>query len=187
MNGLRNALTLIRRTTMVAGTVALIVGATACQPEPDDRAAEDTSTTITGEGQVIDGDSLIVNGTEIRLWGIDAVELHQSCDLHGQLSRCGQSAKIALAEIITGVPLTCTVRDTDRYGRTVAECFLSGDRTGKTSLSGLMVEHGWAMAYRRYAKQYIPHETRARAQQRGIWASRFVPPWNWRKGQRLAP
>ncbi|NEQ47529.1 MAG: thermonuclease family protein [Leptolyngbya sp. SIOISBB] len=169
---------------LVAGVAALLVGIV---PESHDQTVEDTSVSIIGIGQAIDGDSLIVNGREIRLWGLDAVELHQSCDLHGKPWRCGQAAKQALAEIITATPLTCLVRNTDRYGRAVAECFLSSDRAGNTSLNGLLVEHGWAMAYRRYAEQYIPYETCARDQQRGIWASRFVPPWDWRKGQRLAP
>jgi endonuclease YncB( thermonuclease family) len=187
MNGPKDALMLIRRTMLVTGAAALVVGAIACRPETDDRSAVDISMLITGMGQAIDGDSLSVNGTAIRLWGIDAVELNQTCNLDGQLWQCGQSAKSALAAIIAGKPLTCAVRNTDRYGRTVAECFLKGDRTGKTSLNGLIVERGWAMAYQRYAKQYIPHETHARAEQRGIWASRFVPPWDWRQGQRLVP
>lgn len=50
---------------------------------------------------------------------------------------------------------------------------------------GLLVEHGWAPAYRRFSGRYVPQEARARAAGAGLWAGQFVPPWAWRGGQRL--
>ena len=53
-------------------------------------------TILSGYARVIDGDSLIVNDTEIRLQGIDALELEQTCSRDGKIWECGSigSAKI---------------------------------------------------------------------------------------------
>ncbi len=48
-----------------------------------------------------------------------------------------------------------------------------------------MVGNGLAVAYRQYSTAYVPHEGRARVAQSGMWRGAFVPPWDWRRGQRL--
>ena len=54
-------------------------------------------------------------------------------------------------------------------------------------LNGWMVATGWAVAYRRYSNDYVDLEGEARAAKRGIWSSRFVMPWDWRRGERIQP
>ncbi len=49
-----------------------------------------------------------------------------------------------------------------------------------------MVWEGLALAYRRYSLDYTGQEADARAARRGIWASEFVKPWDWRRGKRIA-
>jgi len=41
------------------------------------------------------------------------------------------------------------------------------------------------LAYRRYSLDYVDEEAGAQAARRGIWASEFVKPWEWRRGKRL--
>ena len=135
---------------------------------------------IAGTASVIDGDTIEVHGTRIRLNAMDALESRQSCTLPGGKEwRCGKEASFALADHIGRAPVSCEVSGRDRYGRSIATCALRGE-----DLGGRMVENGWAVAYRRYGLQYVPAEERARAARRGIWASRFVMPAEWRKGQR---
>lgn len=136
--------------------------------------------TITGTASVIDGDTLDIHGTRIRLSAMDAIESRQRCSLPGGREwNCGRDAAFALSDKIGRAPVSCAVSGHDRYGRSVAVCRLRGE-----DLGGWMVENGWAVAYRRYGVEYVPAEDRARKAQRGIWASRFVPPAEWRKGQR---
>ncbi len=49
-----------------------------------------------------------------------------------------------------------------------------------------MVVNGWALACRRYSLDYVHEEADARTARRGIWASEFVKPWEWRRTQRQA-
>lgn len=144
------------------------------------RASAYKGGTITGIASAIDGDTLEIHGQRIRLYGIDAPESAQWCTVAGKRWRCGQQAAIALAEKIKGRTTSCTARDRDRYGRTVAVCFV-----GWMNLNQWMVQQGWAMAYRRYSTDYVAAEARARDAKIGIWQGTFVPPWDWRRGKRI--
>ncbi len=132
-----------------------------------------------GSVHVIDGDTLELHGERIRLFGIDAPELKQTCRRDGQTWACGQAARQALAEKIGSHDIRCVPQDHDTYGRTVSECFLDGE-----SLNGWMVRHGWALAYRRYSLEYVPAELAASRDKAGLWQGRFEKPWVWRHARR---
>jgi endonuclease YncB( thermonuclease family) len=135
---------------------------------------------INGQATVIDGDTIEIAGTRIRLHGIDAPENGQRCqDARGQDYRCGQRAAFALADRIGRATVSCEQRDTDRYGRVVAVC-----RAGEADMNRWMVREGWAVAYREYSPEYVPDELAARRARAGLWAGSFVPPSEWRRGLR---
>ena len=134
---------------------------------------------IMGQATVIDGDTIEMHGRHIRLFGIDAPEAPQTCTASGKPYLCGQQAALALADHIGRRMVSCEERDIDRYGRIVAICFAGGD-----DLGGWLVEHGWALAYRRYSVAYVGLERAAESAGRGIWRGEFVTPWEWRKGIR---
>ena len=68
---------------------------------------------------VTDGDTIKLNGTTYRLWGIDAAETKQSC---ADGWPAGREASTYLYGLIRGHAVTCEPKTTDRYGRTVALC-----------------------------------------------------------------
>ena len=70
--------------------------------------------------RAIDGDSLMVSDQEVRLFGIDAPELMQTCTRNGEPWNCGQVAKDQLAKLIAGKQVVCVPVTVDRYRRTVA-------------------------------------------------------------------
>jgi hypothetical protein len=113
------------------------------------------------------------------LYGIDAPEAGQTCNLEGRPWRCGQASANALAERIGRRTVTCDPRDRDHYGRLVAGCSVAG-----ASISAWMVREGWAVAYRRYSQDFVADEAVARAAKRGIWCSAFLVPWEWRAQRR---
>jgi endonuclease YncB( thermonuclease family) len=144
-------------------------------------SATSAADTITGIASVIDGDTIEIHRTRIRLHGIDAPESAQLCRrATGERWRCGQQAALALAARINRAPVTCRPTDTDRYGRMIAICL-----KGRENLNAWMVAEGWAVAYRRYSLDYVALEERAKAAGKGIWSSRFVMPWDWRRGDRI--
>jgi endonuclease YncB( thermonuclease family) len=126
---------------------------------------------LSGPGRPIDGDSLIVGQTEVRLFGIDAPELAQSCTRDGRPWTCGAVAAQQLAKLVSGKPVTCTSTGLDRYGRTVARCTAGG-----IDLNRAMVATGYALAYRRYSTDYVSAEQSARVAKRGIWSGKFELP-----------
>lgn len=133
-----------------------------------------------GNARVIDGDTIDIGGSRIRLHGIDAPESGQACTIGTRRWNCGLQATAALRGLIGGRPVHCTVSGRDRYGREIGVCSVSG-----TDINAWMVSGGWALAYRRYSRDYIRREDRARAGRLGIWRGKFVKPWDWRRGARL--
>jgi endonuclease YncB( thermonuclease family) len=131
---------------------------------------------LTGRASVIDADTIEIHGQRIRLFGIDAPEGGQTCELEGQPYRCGQRAAFALADYIGQRTVSCEQRDIDRYKRIVAVCHVGGEDMG-----AWLVSEGWALAYQRYSLDYIDEEDSARAARRGLWRGEFIPPWEWRQ------
>ena len=132
--------------------------------------------------RIVDADTLEMAGQRVRLQGIDAPESAQTCrQATGQRYRCGDRATEALRTQIGTGAVTCTIEGRDRYNRALSTCYTADG----TDLNAWLVQHGYALAYRRYSTKYVSEEDQARAARAGIWADEFVPPWAWRRGQRL--
>jgi endonuclease YncB( thermonuclease family) len=136
---------------------------------------------ITGTAQVIDGDTIRIGDTRIRLWGIDAPEGRQTCQgRNGDVYECGRDSTAVLNELIRGQPVKCDVKDRDRYGRVVAVC-----RTEAGELNATMVRRGWAVEYKQFSRgRYSRDQAEAQHEGVGIWSGRFEMPWDWRRQQR---
>ncbi len=138
---------------------------------------------ITGRPKIIDGDTIELQGQAIRLYGIDAPELGQACTIGEQTYDCGMVARTALLDLTAGVAVTCRMLAAEpsvgeaKPGR----CFAQG-----YDLSEGMAYTGWALAQREVSERYLVFEERAQAAGRGLWKGRFVTPWDWRGGARLA-
>ncbi len=136
---------------------------------------------VHGRARVIDGDSLQVNGVEVRLHGIDAPELRQTCrDASGRRYPCGRMARQHLRQLVRGRTIRCRRITTDRYRRMIARCTLPDG----TDIGQRMVRDGWAVAFVRYSRAYVGDERLARQARKGLWQGRFVPPAVWRRMQR---
>lgn len=131
---------------------------------------------LSGPAKVLDGDTILVKGYRIRLYGIDAPELDQVFWCRGQRLGSGAMAMAALEALIAGVKVRCDPVERDQYGRIVARCYSpNGIDIGRR-----MVSAGWALAYRRYSRDYVRAEAEARSACRGMWRGKFAKPWAWR-------
>jgi endonuclease YncB( thermonuclease family) len=127
----------------------------------------DDSSRFEGQAYAIDGDSLRLQGREVRLEGIDAPELYQSCQKGAVDVACGRAAREALAALLARGPVQCLDHGRDRFARTLAVC-----HAGDVELNAEMVKSGHAIAFGRYSAE----EAQARRAQRGIWALSFENP-----------
>lgn len=134
-----------------------------------------------GTVRVIDADTLDVGGTRVRLFGIDAPEMGQPCSAEGRTWDCGAWTRDAVANAFEGAYARCTARDTDRYGRVVAQCSIDGRDMGEA-----IVNSGLAWAYRRYSDIYDLAEKGAAVAGRGLWAVEIAMPADYRAA-RTAP
>lgn len=135
------------------------------------------ASTLTGPAEVVDGDTLMVDGRRVGLFGVDAPEAGQDCIRQGEQWSCGADAAATLRELVAGRPVVCERHVVDNDGRIIAACHVGAD-----DLSEAMVSSGMALDFERdSAGEYADEEAEARAAGRGLWAGEFVKPWLWRR------
>ena len=124
---------------------------------------------------VVDGDTLKLDGSTYRLWGIDAPESHQWCGDYP----AGTIATGMLNKLIKGKTVVCEPKTIDRHSRTVAICRANGEDLGR-----IMVELGMAWAFARYSRDYAEAEAKAGAKHVGVHGKVCEMPWEWRAQHR---
>jgi endonuclease YncB( thermonuclease family) len=155
-----------RRSTLIA-SVSILVAAAALLyvlrgvPQRD----------ITGSAEAVDGDSVRLNGEDLRLKGIDAPELFQTCRVSGRETACGRDARAALRKLLSSGLATCIGDERDRYGRLLVVCRVRG-----IDVNAAMVRDGQAVSFGGYQAE----EAEAKAAYRGLWAGEFERPRDWR-------
>jgi endonuclease YncB( thermonuclease family) len=134
------------------------------------------ATDIIGRPRILDGDTVQIGATKIRLEGIDAPETEQLClDRDGKRWTCGIEARDRLVRKASGKVWTCRTDSTDRYGRSLATCDVEG-----VNINRWLVHEGLAMSFVRYSHVYDAEERAARQAQIGLWSGAFIAPWDWR-------
>lgn len=137
---------------------------------------------IAGIPAVHDGDTYRINGTRVRLWGVDSPELDQTCQMSDEAMRqqlgattltitypCGTAARDALIAWVAGREMACTPTGGKSYDRVVAWCEVGGIDVG-----AWLVSNGWACDWPQYSDgAYADEQREAAAADRGIWAGRF--------------
>ncbi|MFA5956763.1 thermonuclease family protein [Hyphomicrobium sp.] len=140
---------------------------------------DDQPAIITGIGRVVDGDTLDVGPTRVRLEGIDAPEIAQTCQTaRGETWNCGVAAATMLRKLAEHQDLSCDRKGTDRYRRVLATCFADG-----IDIDEAMVKAGLAWAFVRYSVTYVGVETEARNAKIGVWQGPAEAPWDFRRNE----
>ena len=93
---------------------------------------------IQGSAYVTDGVTIVIERTQIRLFGVDAPELDHPF---------GKKAKWAMVKLCKGHKIRAEVSDEDDYGRVVARCYLPDGR----DLSAEMVKQGLAIDWPKFS------------------------------------
>lgn len=138
---------------------------------------------FSGRPKVLDGDTLDFAGRVVRLAGIDAPELDQTCRAAGRAWACGREARWAALNRVSPHWVTCVAQGRDVAGTERAVCYLAG--IGQEDLGAWLLRQGWALAEPGADPAYHAAQASAQSAGRGLWRGRFVAPWAWRLGQRL--
>ncbi len=99
---------------------------------------EPVQQTLHGRAYVVDGDTVVIEKTQIRLFGVDAPEMNHPY---------GKNAKWALVALCKGQTIRAEITATDTHGRTVAKCYLQDGR----DLSAEMVKLGLAIDWPKFS------------------------------------
>jgi endonuclease YncB( thermonuclease family) len=147
----------------------------------------------------VDGETLLVNGIEVNLFGIDAMERDQVCQhADGTDYACGRAAIQALQRLVAAGPVVCLAFFAISDTRVAGACELVQDgippprdaddfldeQHQTQNLSRHMVAGGHALTIG-FGKDIFGDEQRAaQAARIGIWGGSFEPPASWRARQR---
>ena len=163
-----------------------VYSAPAPAPAPAPRRSEPkpAAPAVSGPASLVsvgDGDTIRVTGSSgqkvtIRMACIDAPETAQG--------ESGTPATLVLKQLLGAGPVEIRPQTVDRYGRTVAEVFVSGRNVNLE-----MVRLGMAYAYRQYLSgcdenAYLGAEGQAERYRQGVWRwGNEVKPWDFRKSR----
>jgi endonuclease YncB( thermonuclease family) len=176
--------------------IALIFGVAAVNNLDQFRNPSDQPDGLLGPAMAnaIDGETLFVNGIEVQLIGIDAMEPAQTCIGNaGADYPCGRAATQHLQELVAATRVICLPLFAVSKSRIVASCNLAPEATAppknadeylatdrRYSLSARMVRDGHALIVG-IGKNYIQQEELDAQRDRvGVWAGSFEPPWTYR-------
>jgi len=131
---------------------------------------------LSGSARVIDGDTIEIAGERVRLAGIDAPEIHQTCIASsGDEWRAGRIAANHLERMVRHQHVTCRAAGRDSYGRILGRCTANG-----RNVNAAMIREGMAWAFRKYSEIYVHDERFARRDGLGIWTAQCRPAWDYR-------
>ncbi|MDA0238848.1 MAG: thermonuclease family protein [Proteobacteria bacterium] len=134
---------------------------------------------VEGAGKVVNGRTMVIKAQRVRLHGIDAPDLRQTCTVGGKSYPCGKEAAAFLARLVGPSRLHCEQMDRSNDGHMLAICSLRGEIINRK-----LVESGWAVASGPDSDDYVPLEEAARKAKKGLWQGEFELPWEWRAKKR---
>ena len=139
------------------------------------KVEQDQDVGLSGRFRAADGDSLEQDGQRLRLLGIDAPELSQTCRRRAETWACGLEARQVLAGLVASGKTECRGSRRDRYDRLLVRC-----QSGSLDINREMVRRGLAVAF----GDHEAEERAAKIARRGLWAGEFVQPSEWRASHR---
>ena len=132
---------------------------------------------IEGVSRILTGDTLTIRGRVIKLFGVAAPEITQTCaDSHERGYRCGQQSLSWLSNWLMDNPIICHILNEDKSGVLTGVCML-----GQYDIGAAIVNSGWAVADTRQTQIYSAYQDQASQNRRGLWQGKFYMPWDWQK------
>ena len=132
---------------------------------------------IFGPARVLSGDTIVLDGQVIHLFGIAAPDIKQTCAQgDGRGYRCGQKSAIWLSEWLRDNIVECHLIRQNQQGVITGMCML-----GDYDIAAAAVNAGAVVANPSESKVYLPYQEQAARNRRGLWEGKFYMPWDWAK------
>ena len=143
----------------------------------------------------VDGDTLFVQGWEVDLLGVDALERNQTCLLaSGEAFNCGEEAAAYLQSLVQDTPVLCWPLVSSGERSVVALCVLDEgqplpEEGGEPffapsmrshDLAWRLVNDGYAVPIRGPTDIWTVLDA-AQSARRGMWRASVQPPWVYRR------
>jgi endonuclease YncB( thermonuclease family) len=141
---------------------------------------------VVGRASVVGGNVLKVDGTTVRLAGIETPERAQLCGATSKW-RCAEAAQSALLKAIGGRSVRCRLGGTDSAGRSLGRCSIDS-----VDINADLVRQGYAFAENGVSSRYGTQEKDARQAKAGMWVADIQRPAEfrakaWEEAKRRAP
>lgn len=146
---------------------------------PSPARAQADATEIRGMAEVIDADILRFGTQRVILWGVDAPERRQTCQLNGGIWGCYDVAFRHLQLLAGRGEVVCYFHgDPDPFGRRFGIC-----ESGGQDLNAEMVRAGLALAFEDETDAYLAQMVEAIQAGAGLWQPgvKFEEPWAFRR------
>lgn len=165
----------LRKSTILVFSMGLLIGLSFVGPIH----AQSDASEIRGTAEVIDADVLSFGNQRVILWGIDAPERPQTCQLNGEFWGCYDVAFRKLQLLAGRGEVVCRFQgETDILGRQYGVC-----ESGGEDLNAEMVRAGVALAFIEQSDDYVAQMSEAISAGAGLWqpGATFEEPWVYRR------
>ncbi len=145
----------------------------------DPALAQTPESEIRGMPEVIDSDILKFGTQRVILWGVDAPDKKQTCQLDGKLFDCHGNAFRKLQLLAGRGEVVCRYQgEPDPFGRRFGIC-----ESGGEDLNAEMVKSGVALAFEEETDAYLGQMAEAIGAGAGLWqiGVEFEEPWLFRR------
>lgn len=120
---------------------------------------------LVGYAEVLSGDTILIEGVQFRLWGVEAFSGYRHCGANPHGWACGTQPTQALQSFIDGYLVACFDRGTGVHGEAVAQCM-----RGLLDVGGHMVSSGMAGTRPQETRSYQLKLEVAKSGDQGIWS-----------------
>jgi endonuclease YncB( thermonuclease family) len=140
---------------------ALVSGTEPATPVAPGAGLVASAGTVQGRANVLAGDRMRIGATAVRLYGVEAPEVGQTC---ASSRPCAEAARAALQRVVQGKTVACTVSGRGEDGTSTGTCTVDG-----ADLAAKMVRAGHLFAETGLFSTYAGAEREAREASLGVW------------------
>lgn len=129
-----------------------------------------------GEAITQGGEQLVIDGQQLRLWGIQMPQVEATCKLDNGYWPCGAYATAALLVQTRKGRIVCLEKGSAGQEAAPAKCYTTRNLVTWKDMGRELVRDGWAMPRLKDSREYLPVAAEAETARRGLWKNSAATP-----------